>query len=284
MKASICVGSYAERPYTFKNLGIRVFCLEELCYALKENAFLLDAEIMSDELMEWIGNNCGLSQLAGELYPLVHRSGSLSAFVTMIQEYCGFYDTGVIRQMEQTLKKGAGWNIFEKRNARCENLVNRGKHAAALGEYNALLAEWNRADRAGENPGPAKLYSAMLHNKGTVLAKMMRYGEAAEFFCQAYETDGEEESLLAYFAAKRMVLPEGDYIDFAADRQEDLDISLMLERNLEKLADKWQEDEDYQLLQRRKEWREDTDRQLYRVSNKSLMKTLVDDYRSSINN
>ena len=48
MKASLCVGEYCETAYNIEELEIRVYCMEELCYCLKENAFLLDMSIMND--------------------------------------------------------------------------------------------------------------------------------------------------------------------------------------------------------------------------------------------
>ena len=56
MKASLCVGEYCENAYNVEGLDIRVYSMEELCYCLKENAFLLDLSIMNDKLVDWIGN------------------------------------------------------------------------------------------------------------------------------------------------------------------------------------------------------------------------------------
>ena len=58
MKASLCVGEYCENAYNVEGLDIRVYSMEELCYCLKENAFLLDLSIMNDKLVDWIGEEC----------------------------------------------------------------------------------------------------------------------------------------------------------------------------------------------------------------------------------
>lgn len=92
MRVSLCVGNYSTTPYYIAGLDIPVYSMEELCFCLKENAFLLDMSVMRDELVEWIEKECGLKTLAGELYQLIHKKGSLSTFVGMIQEYVGFYD------------------------------------------------------------------------------------------------------------------------------------------------------------------------------------------------
>ena len=61
MKASLCVGEYCENAYNVEGLDIRVYSMEELCYCLKENAFLLDLSIMNDKLVTGSEKNvkCG---------------------------------------------------------------------------------------------------------------------------------------------------------------------------------------------------------------------------------
>ncbi len=106
LRISICVGEYAKVPYSIAGLELSVYCIEELCFCMKENAFLLDASLMNDGLVNWIDKDCALPALAGELYRMVHKKGSLSAFVTMILEYTGLYDTATVQEVEQILKKG----------------------------------------------------------------------------------------------------------------------------------------------------------------------------------
>lgn len=254
MKVSLCVGKYAQTPYRLRNLGIRVFCIEELCYAMKENAFLLDADIMSDELIRWIDKECGLDDLAGELYPLVHRKGSLSAFVSIIQEYVGFYDYTEIRDISQTLKRGAGLSALEKRKARIDYLLKEERLTRAIMEYDILLKEWEQAS-ALENPPGAELKSQLLHNKGVAYAGLMLYGEAAACFREAYMTDDSAESFEAFLAAKRMELEEHEYIAMAADLPDYVENSLALEQRMEQYSREWQESEDCRTIKRLESYR-----------------------------
>ena len=120
MKVSLSVGKYAVHPFVLEGLGLRVYCAEELCYCLKENAFLIDTAIMSDALTDWIRQECGLDDLAEELHSMIHKKGSLSSFVIGILEYVDFYDQETLRETERTLKKGAGLNALEKRKLRAD--------------------------------------------------------------------------------------------------------------------------------------------------------------------
>ena len=91
MKASLCVGRYATTPYCIEGIEVLIYSMEELCYCIRENAFLIDVSLMNDGLLEWIDRECGLRELVRILNPLVHKAGSLSAFVTAIMEYVAFF-------------------------------------------------------------------------------------------------------------------------------------------------------------------------------------------------
>ena len=86
MRISICVGDYAKTPYCIPGLEINVRSMEELCYCMRENAYMLDLSLLDDGLVRWIEQECGLKELAGALHPLIHRKGSLSSFAVMILE------------------------------------------------------------------------------------------------------------------------------------------------------------------------------------------------------
>ena len=147
MKASLCVGEYCENAYTVEGLDIRVYSMEELCYCLKENAFLLDLSIMNDKLVDWIGEECKVRELAKQLYPMVHKQGSLSVFVVTILQYVGMYDPEDIRQVEQVLKQGAGLSNLEKRKSQIDYMVEKRKYAAAIRGYDLLLETWSHLEQ-----------------------------------------------------------------------------------------------------------------------------------------
>ena len=297
MDARLCVGNYAVRPFCFEGLNLKVYCVEELCFCLKENAYLLDTDIMADRLVDWLGQECGLVDLVGELHHMVHRKGSFSAFVSCILEYTGFYDNETVQKAVQTLKQGAGLNVLEKRKLRIDSLVEQRKFLAAVREYDVLLAGWNEAaekadtshsgsafaaqqEEQSELPG-AGLYAAILHNKGIALAGLMRYGEAAENFLAAYETDGKQESLKCYLTAKRMELKDHDYIAFVASVPEYSETALALEKEVERLNEQWEQEADHLRLMEREQLRMEDERS-YLDDNRRVMQALKADYRSMV--
>ena len=152
-----------------EGLDIRVYSMEELCYCLKENAFLLDLSIMNDKLVDWIGEECKVWELAKQLYPMVHKQGSLSVFVVTILQYVGMYDPEEILQVEQVLKQGAGLSNLEKRKSQIDYMVEKRKYAAAIRGYDMLLETWNHLEQEGKELPAGKVRAAILHNKGVAL-------------------------------------------------------------------------------------------------------------------
>lgn len=282
MRASVCVGDYATTPYVIAGLELPVYCMEELCYCLKENAFLLDVTLMQDALVEWIDNCCGLKELAGELYPLVHKQGSLSAFVSMIMEYVGLYPSAVIHEVESVLKQGAGLSNIEKRKGQIDYLVKKKKYVLAIRGYDSLLQKWQELEQEGKEVPAARVKASILHNKGVAFTGLMLYGKAAEVFWEANEICSSDKYLTAYLAAKRLELPEGEYIALAAEFADNYQITLALEKRLESLQAEWHMQPDYQQLQMREEWRQNGEKQKYYDENDRLTLRLKNGYRNSV--
>jgi tetratricopeptide (TPR) repeat protein len=240
---SICVGSYGLHPFYIESLDIQVYCVEELCVCLQENAFALDGELMSDQLIGWIAGECELPELAKQLYPLVHKKGSLSEFVACILRYVGLLDTDVIQQTDSILKKSAGRSMVERKKLKADHFLYKGKDMSALILYDEILRAWEQ-EASPQTGGTKPLYGSglrrgIMHNKGVVLSRMMRYSEACDCFWEAYSIEPSKDSLVAYLGAMRLYLEEGDYIAFLAEHPEFFQASLLLEKRMEETRQSW---------------------------------------------
>lgn len=285
MRVSVCVGNYAKTPYCVPGIGTNVFSMEELCYCMKENAFLLDLSLMDDGLLDWVEKECGLQDLAKALYPLVHRQGSLSAFVMAILRYVGFFEEAVLQETESLLKQGAGLTGLEKRKSQIDYLVKKKRYRQALQGYDELLRKLEQEQGSGTpDAGPCagkEFLAKIWHNKGAAYAGLMLYGEAAECFRQAFEWNGIEDYCVDYLAAKRMELSEENYVAFAAEHGEWHLSALELEKKLERALGEWEQQPDYLRLYNRKDLRS-RDRRKFYEDNERLTHALKDSYRAGM--
>ena len=281
MQVSVCVGDYATIPYRIPGLEVSVYCMEELVYALRENAFLLDGELLDEGLADWIESQCGLAELAAEVRSMLNGQATLSGLVVFLMEYVCLYDQDVIAEVGGTVKNGAGLSGVERRKKQIDYLVRKKKYSAAIHRYNELLDKWEQSELQEEEAPAGRLHAAILHNKGVALAGMMAYEEAAKCFLKAYEKEPDRTHYEAYLAAKRIELDETDYIAFIAELPGSYEASMKLEKDMEQSQKMYEDTERYKKLLEHCALRS-SDRQRYYEESDNITRALRDDYRECV--
>ncbi len=215
-------GRRAEKPYYMERFYVNLYSVEELCFLLVDRAELLDGEIIQRGMIRWLDEECGLGDLAHELDALINRKGSTAAYVGAVLEYVALYPADVIERTEEIVRGNEGLSPYERQKAKADYLLGEKRYLAALQQYQTL---------AHTVPDHEKLLLAKLyHNMGVACAGMFLYGQAADWFRKAYETDGKREGLTMYLAALRMGQQEKAYIAYIAEHPEYHDLSLEVER------------------------------------------------------
>ena len=82
----LCIGTYAKNPFHIEKIGKNVYCIEELCYCIVQNAFLLDEDSFNKELFDWIAVECSLDELADELRSMLAKKCSVACFPVRLRQ------------------------------------------------------------------------------------------------------------------------------------------------------------------------------------------------------
>ncbi len=235
------VGRYAEHPYYIAQTDTSVYCVEELCFTLCQNTFLLDRGLLDLKLAKWLDEECGLRELARPLYGLINQNGSPSAFVGIILEYTHYGTEKKRQETEELLRIGADMDVSTRRKHFADYLVGNGRYAQAVMEYEKVLEEIPSMNYV--------MRSELLHNKGVALCRLFSFAEAAEAFLLAYqENPAFEEAALSYLAALRMTVSEEEYITFIVEHPMWHEQSLEVEKRLEKSRIDYENSEEYKKL------------------------------------
>lgn len=242
------MGNYAEIPYYIVQTDTSVYCLEELCFALCRNTFLLDREFIDQRLVKWLETECGLRELARTLYTLVSGNASPGVFVGTILEYAHFGTEKQRRETKELLRLSADMDVSVRRKNFADYLAEHERYTQAVMEYDKALEEI-------PDMSPV-VRSQLFHNKGVALSRLFFFEQAAEAFFAAYEENPEnEESAVSYLAAVRMHLSEADYIAFIAGNPDWHEYSLEVERRMGAAQAEYESSEAYreltELLERR---------------------------------
>lgn len=281
MSISLCVGEYSTTPYNIPGVGISIHCLEELCYVIKENAFLIDDSIMNRELTDYLETKLAQKELGKELWKMCARQSSLTSFCGAILEYTGLYSAKEIKQVLDVLQGSEGLSGLEKQKKQADFLLARRKYNAAIHSYNAMLEQWNESGARGECPAPS-VKAAIQHNKGVALAGMMLYEAAAACFLEAYSLEGDKDECKAYLAAKRMSLSEEEYIRFVSSHSEFFEQTMELERSMEQIRESYVGSVANAMLAERRSKRLGMEKQTYYQENDKLPQYLKNSYRNYV--
>ena len=79
----LCHNKKASQPYKITRIHRKIYTIEELCYYLCNNLYLIDYTIMNEKICEWLYSELDMRELAGELLDLIQKKGSCSAFWSM---------------------------------------------------------------------------------------------------------------------------------------------------------------------------------------------------------
>ena len=232
MSIRLCVGEYAKTGYEPEHMGTKVYSLEELCFFIKENAYLLDDGFMEEELGRWLSRECKLEELGEEVRKAFYRKISLKAFVGIILEYSGFFSKEVNTEIESIIEKNSSLSIYEKRKAKADALVKRGYYGMAGREYGKLLQILPDEMTI--------LRGEIYHGCGICLANMFYFSKAGEYFLKAHTLTGKIACYRQYLWTRRLSMSEKEYFEFLREHEEAYEDSLEMEELLERLHEQWQ--------------------------------------------
>ncbi len=228
-KPILCIGTYAETPYYLDKIGKNVYCIEELCYCIVQNAFLLDEDSFTGELFDWIARECSLDRLADELRSMYSKRCSIASMAGTILDYVGYNTKKEVDKTEEILRENAGLDVYKKRLSRADFLMMNGRYSMAFKEYEFILA--NTPDMNN------RLRARIEHNEGVMYARLFLFEKAEKMFLKAFEDSRNPESYIEYLSAVRMRLSDKEYVNFIADNEDVYEASLELEKRMNEALD-----------------------------------------------
>lgn len=188
----ICREEIAALPFYIEGISWNVYSLEELCYYIENNTFLLEKDFMTEELCTWIEKEVKNAKLAERLRDIMRMDGRLSEFVLEILTDCGYCPRESMKEIVRILRDLEEKSDFECNKIRADRLMEKEKYLSSIYEYKNLLD----SNEAGEQS--KELLGAIWHNLGTAYARLFLFGEAKACFEKAYRLNGHMESLKEY--------------------------------------------------------------------------------------
>jgi len=270
-----CVGRYASTPYTIKKSCIHVYCVEELCYYIRNNAYFMDDDFFDADLYLWLEEECNLPQLAKNLRSRARTEKRIESTVRLLLEQVHYCSEEEIVETETLLQTNRNMPGKKKLKLRADYFLSAGKTALAMQTYEDLLV------RLDVNKDP-RLVAAVYHNLGVIYAKMFLFSEAADYFEKAYDLDGEQNHMICLLAAKRMMLSDESYLKAVSNIDNAYESSNILEGMLEEGLSEMKQSDEYLRIKGMSQLGEQGDHAEFQNTLSQQLEYFEDNYRSQL--
>lgn len=228
----LCHKKRAKRPFEIARVHMRVYTIEELCYYICNNLYLIDHTIMNRRLCDWLDDELGLEDMAEELRRELDQNAELSEFVLTILQKSIIYAPLEITRMHNLLDQLQNQKEVEKAKYKADTLLKAGEYAEAILVYQSVLNH-ERDDSVKE-----EFYGKIHACLGTAYGCMFLYEEAAAMYKEAYRICQEPDMLKAYLYCCRRYLPGQEYMKMLSGNPVFLSMSSLIKEEIERAQKK----------------------------------------------
>lgn len=227
-----CIGRKANKPFFLEKICCNIFSAEELVYCVYDNAELLEKDIFTTELANWLEDECEAAGMADRMYQLLSKKADTAQFVQALLEAFPFISSGQQARFLELLGEESNDNGPERRKKRGDYFLQKKRYVHALKEYEAALEE--------ALPEDTGVQADIYHNMGMARAGLFLLEQAKQDFIKAYELDGKEEHYYYYAACMRFSMSDSEYIRTISDDVQMREITLQLESKMQEANSKWE--------------------------------------------
>ena len=224
----LCKEPIAAMPYYIEGISWNVYSLEELCYYVENNTYLLERDFMTEELCTWIGKEVNNFILAEKLRDIMRMNGKLSEFVQTLLEACGYCPKDVMQEIITVLCEMEEKSDFECNKMRADRLLEKEKYLSSIYEYKSLLDSNDAGEQSKE------LLGSIWHNLGTAYARLFLFAEAIHCYEKAYKLNRNTESLRQCIMACHCHYDEAGFLQAMDKYQADAALVLEIKQEMDK--------------------------------------------------
>lgn len=193
-----CSSRIAKNPYCFPMTKTKVYSIEEVCYYIRNNIYMMQEEIFDLDFADWLRVELGMEETAGKLEAMRKDHNNLKDIVVTLCCSCDYYTEEEIDQLIAIMDETQNLSMWGRRKIKADNFLKCGSLEKAKREYERILKCDDMLRVSQEEQG------TVLHSLGVVCAGMGEFNLAAVNFQKAYEKNHQMESMQSYLYALRL--------------------------------------------------------------------------------
>ena len=201
----LCRTPKARHPYYIENICTNIYSIEELCYYLYQNIYLIDGTIVNEDLCMWIQEELGLAQLAAKLRPKLGKFASAEDILYPVLKEINYLTYEELKELNVRLKQMDEESPSVRAGRKGDSLVRNGMYVNAIRVYQELLEK-----ELPEKEKP-EFTARIYHNLGCAYSYLFQMEKAVDCFGKACEADRTEDALKTYLLAFRSIRTPIEY-------------------------------------------------------------------------
>lgn len=244
----LCHKKKAKHPYEISRIHRRVYTIEELCYYLCNNLYLIDYTIINEQLCKWIEDELELTELSELLMELLKNHGSVEQFVLHILNASGIYTQGELAHIQNVLEKLKNQKEVERQKFKADSLMESGELESAILVYMSIVN--GERDESVDSRFYGRVYACLAGAYG----RAFLYEESARMYEKAYRICEDSRMLEGYLYACYRYLPVDEYQKMITENDVLLDVDNKLAAKIAETRDNISIDPSRELLE---EWKKE---------------------------
>lgn len=135
----LCQTKRAKLPYFIENISTNVYSIEELCYYLYHNLYLIDQTIMNEGLCSWIQEELELPALAAKLRSKISKFASAEDIVYPVFKEINYLTYEELKELNVRLQKMNEETPAMREKQKADALMENEMYVHAIQVYQNLL-------------------------------------------------------------------------------------------------------------------------------------------------
>lgn len=193
-----CSEKVAQKPYHFKLTDTNVYTIEEVCYYIRHNIYMMQEEVFEKSFADWLRTELGMDKTAKKIENMIEDHNNLKDIVVTLCCSCDYYDEDEINELIRIMDETANLPLRRRQKIKADNYMRCGYYQMAIEEYEHILKSDDMLN------ADIKEYGEIYHNMGVAYALLDDVRRAAISFEHAYEKNLSEETLRQYIYALRL--------------------------------------------------------------------------------
>lgn len=225
MSYILCKTGRSEVPFYVENISTNIYSIEELCFYLYNNIYLLDETILNEKLCFWLRDELGMDALARRMMQLLDQEASVGDVILPVFKEIHYLTHEEFRVFAAKINQFEAQPKITKQKMKGDYLFNHGKYMNAVKVYRDCLS------LQGDDLTGSQFTGSVCYNMGCAYARLLQMSEARECFHKAYGFLHTRSVLLSYMTA--ICMDEDEAAMDKAAREYGVDEKTMAELKLQ---------------------------------------------------